>query len=116
MPLRCLHRERTAGTQRMASFRYGPAVPCSRQGQRESAQASIPKPSKVCPLASLLACKGHHVELRREARKLALPVGQRGQRDDDEVRPWAALVAQGRQEGDGLDGLAQTHLSRKAEQ
>lgn len=56
------------------------------------------------------ACKGHHVELRCKARKLALPVGQGGERDDDEVRARAALVAQSGQEGNGLHGLAQPHL------
>lgn len=61
--------------------------------------------------AQALACQRHHVELRRKARKLALPIGQRGDGHNDQMGPRAALVAQGGQESDGLDGLSQAHLA-----
>lgn len=42
--------------------------------------------------------------------ELALPVGDGGERGDDEERPFNAHAVDLLQEGDGLDGLSQAHL------
>lgn len=42
--------------------------------------------------------------------ELALPVGDGGERGDDEERPFDAHAVDLLQEGDGLDGLSQAHL------
>lgn len=45
--------------------------------------------------------------------ELALPVGDGGERRDDEERPFDAHTVDLLQEGDGLDGLPQAHLVRQ---
>lgn len=59
--------------------------------------------------AGLAAMVDHHVELGPGA-ELPLPVGDGGERSDDQERPLDALHVNLVEECDGLDGLSQTHL------
>lgn len=56
----------------------------------------------------------HHVHVRSPGVKLPLPGGECRQRDHQQEGPvQLVLVEQVGQEGDGLDGLPQTHLVSK---
>lgn len=59
--------------------------------------------------AGLAAVVDHHVELGPGA-ELPLPVGDGGERSDDQEWPFDALQVDLVEERDGLDGLSKTHL------
>lgn len=59
--------------------------------------------------AGLATMVDHHVELG-PGPELPLPVGDGGERRDDQERPFDALHKNLVEECDGLDGLSETHL------
>lgn len=59
--------------------------------------------------AGLTAMVDHHVELSPGS-ELSLPVGNGGERCDDQKRPFNALHVNLIEECNRLDGLPQTHL------
>lgn len=62
--------------------------------------------------AGLATVVDHHVELG-PGPELPLPVGDGGERSDDQERPLDVLHVDLVEECDGLDGLPKTHLVRQ---